>query len=160
MGIDANQLRTLVIRPAISAIGLWSEDAEELLMLTAATESHLGQYIRQVGMNGSSGAFGIFQMEKATYDLLWKNMILPNTSLKAKIRLFTGYEGKPVVERLITDLSLAAIMTRLFYFDIKSPLPPGNDSYEMAAYWKRWYNTEMGKGSMNKAMEDYKKYCA
>jgi hypothetical protein len=156
--INAKQFRELVIRPAISAVGLWSEDAEELLMLTAATETHLGEYLRQSGMNGIAGGFGVFQMQQPSYDLIWKNQILNNPSLKAKIRLFTGYEGKPVIERLITDLALSAIMTRLFYFDIKATLPKASDSYELAAFWKRWFNTEMGKGTINKALEDYKTY--
>jgi len=44
---------------------LYSRDAEELLMLTAACESNLGHYFKQLG-NGP--ALGIFQVEPATYD--------------------------------------------------------------------------------------------
>jgi hypothetical protein len=159
MGIDAKQLRTLVIRPAINAIGLWSADAEELLMLTAATETHLGNFIRQVDMKDDKGAFGIFQMEKGAYEWIWANRITPTASLKAAIRLFCGYDGKPPIQRLMTDLALAAIMTRLYYCNITPAIPNASNIHELADYWKHWYNTELGKGTVEKAITDYKTYC-
>lgn len=57
--MDKRQLRNL-IRRVLIGIGGYSEEAENLLMGTAAQESALGEYIRQLG-NGP--ALGIFQME-------------------------------------------------------------------------------------------------
>ena len=39
VALDASQLRTLVIQPALSEIELWSEAAEELVLGTAIVES-------------------------------------------------------------------------------------------------------------------------
>ena len=44
----ASQIRSLVIRPALSKINLWSPSAEELVLGTAIVESGL-TYIRQWG---------------------------------------------------------------------------------------------------------------
>jgi hypothetical protein len=46
----------------------YSIDARELLILTCATETGGGEYVRQIGFeeNDSLGGFGIFQMEIAT----------------------------------------------------------------------------------------------
>lgn len=155
MTIDANQLRNDVIIPSISAIGLYSEDAVELLMLTAAMESKLGSYIRQVGMTGNDGAFGIFQMEAKTYNRLYDQLITTNTSRSAKLKAYLGYESKPSVQRLITDMALAAIMARLLYFDIQASLPPHDNVPAMAAYYKHWYNTKLGAATPDKAIQAY-----
>lgn len=62
--MDKKQLRELVTH-VLKKYDLYSADAVELLMLTAATESNLGCYIKQVG---GGPALGIFQCEPNTYD--------------------------------------------------------------------------------------------
>ena len=64
MSIDAQQFREEIVRPVLEHLdaadpGIDSPNAEELLMLTAATESQLGRYLRQV----RGPAIGVFQVE-------------------------------------------------------------------------------------------------
>ena len=47
--IDADHLRREIVAPALRHIGMWSEAAENLLLGTAAVESRMGTYLRQIG---------------------------------------------------------------------------------------------------------------
>lgn len=146
MGIDAGQLRELVIRPALKEIGLWSQAAEELVLGTAAHESHCGRYLHQV----KGPALGIFQMEPATYKDIWERW-LPGQGELADDLIRIGSLGSPpygvpLADVMVFNLMFAAAMCRVFYRRIKAPLPPAGDLAGQAAYWKRYYNTELGKG--------------
>lgn len=158
MGIDVTQLENVIIRPSLAAIGLLSDDAVQLMLLTAANESNLGEFLLQKGI-GFGGGIGIYQMQSMTYNMLWDQVISGNSALRAKIRLFLGYEGKPVAQRLVSDLNLASILTRLFYFNIKDPLPKANNIPAMAFYYKRWYNTLLGKATVEEAEANYRRLC-
>ena len=54
MSIDKDQLRELIIRPTLEELDLWSPEAEDLLMGTAAVESNLGQISASVNLVGGS----------------------------------------------------------------------------------------------------------
>ena len=67
----ASQIRSLVIRPALSKINLWSPSAEELVLGTAIVESGL-TYIRQWG---DGPALGLWQVEPSTQNDLYTNFL-------------------------------------------------------------------------------------
>ena len=157
MAIDVNQLRDFIIVPALTAIGMWSPSAVNLLLGTAALETNLGTYLVQKDI-GIRGGLGIYQCESKTYNDIWDNYVLNSIPLRAKIKTYCGYDSKPFPVRLITDLSLATIITRLYYFRIKAPLPAANDTAGLAEYWKKWYNTEMGSGTVEQFIENYNRY--
>ena len=85
MGINKDQFRDL-IRRTLKDITLYSEDAVDLLMMTAAAESNLGEYLRQI--NGP--ALGAFQMEPGTHDDIWKNYLNPKQHLGGPARAKTA----------------------------------------------------------------------
>jgi hypothetical protein len=63
--MNPKQLRELVIRPVLEYLHPdipYSHEAEDLLMMIAAHESHLGEYVKQV----QGPALGIYQMEPDT----------------------------------------------------------------------------------------------
>ena len=157
MGIDANQLRDVIVTPVLAALGLHSPSAVNLVLGTAAQETHMGKYLVQIGI-GFKGGIGIYQMEAATYQSLWNRIIIPSVSLRSKFKLFLGYEAKPPPERMASDLWLATAMTRLHYYAINSALPAANDLPGLANYWKRWYNTALGKGTEEEFIKNYQKY--
>ena len=82
VSIDAEQLRKDIVRPAIEKIGLWSQEAEDLLIGTAAQESHLGTYLRQLG---DGPALGIFQMEPATHNDIHENFLRYKHDLRNRV---------------------------------------------------------------------------
>ena len=132
MGIDAGQLRDLITR-VLQEMGLYSPAATELLMLTAATESHLGTYLRQLG---GGPALGVFQMEPATHDDAWINwmpyhvkisMQASNVSQSAAIRrqrLIKGSMPDGNATELEWNLAYAVFMARVHYRRFPEPLPP------------------------------------
>jgi hypothetical protein len=154
MGIDCQQLKDVVINPALTALGMNTPSAICLLLGTAAQESGMGNYIKQIG----GPAYGIFQMEIQSYERIWGNLIFPNVALRAKIRLLLGYTNKPPASRMASDLMLATIMTRLFYYMVKKPLPEENDITGIAAYWKTYYNSKLGAGTEQEFIKNYERY--
>src|SRR6056297_2531573 len=78
--MEKNQLKKL-IKNTLVEIGFYSESAVNLLMGTAAQESHLGHYIEQI--NGP--AKGIFQMEPATFEDHVNNYLNYKPDLKQRI---------------------------------------------------------------------------
>lgn len=154
MGINCQQLRDIVIKPALASLGMNTDDAVYLLLLTAAQETRLGYYLVQQKI-GFNGGIGIYQMEANAYHSIWDNMIAPYPAMKAKMKLYTGYDSKPPIARMATDLTLATIMARLYYYRVKEALPKRNDVKAMAQYWKKYWNTELGKGTVEQAVKSY-----
>lgn len=140
-----------VIRPALEEVGLYSESAEQLLLGTACSESHLGTYLHQV----KGPALGVFQMEPATHDDLWKNYLAYKSDLSEKIESLIPSRqwGFPDPELMVTDLRYAAIMARLLYRRSPLALPEADDWYGHAAMWKKVYNTHLGAGTEEKFIE-------
>ncbi len=151
MGLNAKQLRELVVRPALKEINLWSQAAENLVMGTAAQESRL-EYLKQLG---GGPALGLFQVEPVTYNDYWDNFITYRNGLHASILRSVQAAKKPPANRVVWDLKYAAIMCRVHYRRVSAPLPEASDLPGLAAYWKKYYNTPLGKGTETEFKENY-----
>ena len=147
--IDASQLRNDIVRPALEDTGMWSLDAENLVMGTAAQESRL-KYIRQLG---DGPALSLFQMEPATYKDIWDNYLSYREDLSETILNAIDASGIPPATRLMWDLRFSAIMCRVHYRRVQEPLP--TDLPGMAQYWKDHYNTVLGAGTVEEFIENY-----
>lgn len=167
--LNKQQLKDLIINPTLMEMGpqFASPYAVELLLGTAAQESHLGEYIKQLG-NGP--ALGIYQMEPATYRDIWENFIRYRHEIKrALVRMFPDISTRrasdvsewqlipPPAERMIYDLKFATVMARLHYYRVDEPLP--RDPQEYAMYWKTYYNTEEGKGTVAEFLHNWARFC-
>jgi hypothetical protein len=150
-GLDIKQVRQHIVRPTLEAIGLWSETAENLVLGTAVTESGL-RYVKQLG---KGPALGICQMEPFTHNDIWRTTLL-GKQLGARVgnlvRPFGG--GTPSPTEMIGNLNYAVAMCRAHYWRIRAPLPE-NEPEALAKYWKRYYNTELGKGRWETAAEHF-----
>lgn len=140
--MDPSHLEKYVIIPACELLGLSSPAAHALLLGTAAQESCLGRYVRQVG---GGPALGIFQMEPATFHDILDNFLKFRPELMKRFK--AKWPLRPEPERMVTDLLLAAVMARLLYFRVDESLPDAHDIAALARYWKRHYNTPLGKGT-------------
>lgn len=158
--IDKQQLRELIVDTLEHLDEItkgkvpFSSEAVELLMMTAAHESKLGTYIRQ--LNGP--ALGIFQMEPATYYDIDDNFLEYRPDLdKAVIAMAPmGTATSEAADELAWNLKLQIIMARLHYYRVPESLPKTPE--ELAQYAKNYYNTSEGKATAEKYLEDYKKY--
>lgn len=148
--MNKTQLKSLIERK-LKEIDLYSIEAVNLLLGTAAQESQMGHYIRQL-FHGP--ALGIFQMEPATFSdhLTYLNR---NPRLKEKVLKAAGVT-ELTAEQLEWNIALAICMARVHYYRKPALLPSTIE--EMAAYWKKHYNTYLGKGTEEEFIVNYKKY--
>jgi len=168
--LNVNQYALHIIRPALDAIGLYSKAAEELLLGTAIQESRL-EHLVQLG-NGL--ALSLFQMEPATHDSIWVDFLpdRPELALKVKrlaIPLQAGskFEGQIYdiilnrtevpVRTLLWNRLYAVAMARVRYYWVPDALPAAGDISRQAEYWKKFYNTPLGKGTEQEYLENWHK---
>lgn len=149
---DQQQLRGL-IKYCLDGLGMYSKAAENLLMGTAAQESRLGTYIRQLG-NGP--ALGIMQMEPATFNDIKNNYLHHRSELVSKILGISGCL-RLMPEYLEWNMALAICMARIHYLRFPELIPV--DLPGMAAYWKKYYNTPLGRGTEQEFIDNYNRYC-
>lgn len=148
--MDAKQLKVLVIGPTLKTIGLYSEAADQLILGTIFQESR-AKYLKQLG-NGP--ALGVIQMEPNTYNDIWDNYLKYKPELAAKITHLAsvgslGPDGRPDVNELVTNLAFAVGMCRVHYLRVKEKLPAADDVEALGRYWKQYYNTELGAGTVD-----------
>lgn len=151
--MNKNEWRRLITE-ALKDIGLYSDDARELIMGTFAQESKF-KYIRQIG---GGPALGYGQMEPATFNDIVMSYLRYKPELMGKIMKSCGIVNlEPVM--LTDNKKLMVCMTRLHYLRVKEPLPSYRDVWAMGEYWKQYYNTPAGKGTVKEFVENYTKYC-
>ncbi|WP_208110244.1 hypothetical protein [Methylocaldum gracile] len=145
-GINVAQLRDLIIRPTLDALGMYSKAAEQLLLGTACHESECGQWLKQ---RWGGPALGIYQMEPATHGDILNNWLMHNADLYGRVMRVIG-DGRFSADRLVYDLRYATVFCRLHYRRRPEPLPEAGDWPAIAAYHKRFYNTVLGKSTPEK----------
>ena len=158
MSISPDHLLAHVIKPTLTyladetGLNLDSENAAMLLLGTQAHESLGGYWLSQAP---TGPARGIYQMEVKTHDWLWSDYLdrrhdLANAAMKMVPR------GQNVAERMVTDLSYATAMCRIYYWAVPEPIP--GDLKGWASYWKRHWNTAAGAGTEAKFIEDWNRW--
>lgn len=156
--MDSNELRKLIettlgklaCLPSYSTIN--RKEAVDLLMGTCAQESHLGTYRRQLG---GGPALGIFQMEPNTFNDILNNYLKARTPLRDKILEISSLkEFSP--EDLVDNDILAICMARVHYLRKPDSIPASLDG--QAEYWKKHYNTYLGKGTVEEYKANYKRW--
>ena len=147
--MNAQQLHDYIIKPALEYMGgnYNSKNARFLLLCTAAIESQCGEYIKQI--NGP--ALGIFQMEPATHEDIWRNCDVIQSDFGEVISALgvTRTKNDPDKDLIISPV-YACAMARLKYSMDSAPLPDHNDIKAVYAYYKRIYNTEFGASTYDK----------
>jgi hypothetical protein len=153
--INVQQLRELIIKPALNDLHLYSEDAEELLVFTCAVESGGGTYIKQI--NGP--ALGIYQMEPETYWDIRMNYLPHKQSLSVLVSTMFGLSYISMDEyRLVHDLRFATAMCRIHYARVPEALPAAHDLDNMWDYYKTYYNTLKGAAKRDESISKYLAY--
>lgn len=148
--ISHKQLREYVIQPALGAIGVYSKEAEELLIATAAVESNLGTFLKQNG----GPAVGLYQMEPRTFNDVWSYLI--GTSKYHSIMTSCNLSKTPECNDMISNMQLSTVMARMNYLRFPEPLPKSNDFEGLWAIYKKIWNTELGKTTRDEFLSAYK----
>ncbi|GKT29316.1 hypothetical protein ADUPG1_001146 [Aduncisulcus paluster] len=105
MSIEIGQFRDLTQR-VLKGIGLYSPEAEELIVFTVAAES-----------NGA-------QMEPRTHDDIWENYLAYREELGELVLEVCGMGNGPDVACLEFNLAYAIAMARIHYRRVPEALPP------------------------------------
>ena len=143
--MPASQIRSLVIRPALTKINLWSRSAEELVLGTAIVEGGL-TYLKQ---HGEGPALGLWQVEPATHDDLYTNYVHYRPDLGMALAELRA-AGASMDDNLAANLLYGAAVCRLICYRRPEPLPEAGDIEGQAAFWKQHYNTPFGAGTVSK----------
>lgn len=153
-----DDIRDYVVRPVLTSLNLRDIAREQLVVGTGLVESNY-DYLDQT-TPGPGPAYGFWQMEKLTHNDLWDTYInYQPSALRDALLEIAGARMRPDVTALHWNLRYAAAMCALRYRRVRAPLPAANDYEAMAAYWKQWYNTPLGKGTIEKALPAFKRVC-
>lgn len=141
----------------------------QLLFGTAAQESNF-QARRQSGFKAGSlrGGFGLWQLERES---VTDSLILTRSKavLREKSIKFIGDAYKSILDRgdpeVILQMMvrsegdrLSCLFSRLHYLRVHDPIPPTVPAH--AQYWKTFYNTVKGKGTVSQYLANWKSLCS
>lgn len=131
----------------------------EMMLLTAAAESSL---IFRCQLHGGP-ARGLCQMEPATAldtfrwlgckNVLWERFTDIWLSLKT-VHWFAPTEDE-VTWHLTHNDAFALALARLHYRMFPEPFPRAFAKVDQASYWKKYWNTEKGKGTVEHALRQW-----
>lgn len=160
--INYQQFKEHIIEPVYNALRLEDPLWKILLTGTFARESRGGTYIVQI----AGPALGPFQMEPVTYHSLWDHFLPNRLPLYLCLaNLCHLKDGRPEARRMVYDLYYSCAMAAVRYLERRKPLPKVDEDFEgnkeleqlrlLANYWKKYYNTPLGKGTPDQFIRDY-----
>lgn len=141
------QIRKYIVRPALEHMGFNRPADVQLVMATGAAESGY-KFIDQVtrGEEFPGPAFGWWQHEAATVHDIWRWLnARPELAKKTREKMILMQDN---VDQLHGNLYYGAIMCRLHYMRFREQIPAYGDREGMARYWKKYYNTVEGAGTI------------
>ncbi|MDG3442455.1 hypothetical protein [Nitrospirillum amazonense] len=151
-----SQLRIRVVEPILARIStparrLDSPAAVNLVLGTCAQETgfnFIGQY-------PAGPAVSPWQIEPVTHDKVRARLKEEHPDLDGALDALL-VPGIDPHAQLAWNLAYAAAFCRLLYWLEPRPLPAANDLAGLAAYWKDFYNTRLGKGTVDEFQRNYR----
>ena len=151
--IDFKEFKNLILIPALQSVDLFSDNAVALLLDTMAQESGFATYVAQEG----GPAKGVFEMEGNTYNNII-NHLSSQPILRNKILLACNFKDIPSVSETIWNLRYASIIARVFYLLCPGDLPDANDIEGQWEYYKKYWNSNLGKATREEFMANHQRY--
>ena len=149
--INAKQFREIIIQPVLDFLGSKSIEEENCLVMTMAHESKGCTYITQLD---GGPAFGPYQMQKGTFNDLFRYINESNPRAVNKLCGFCNYITKPFAEDMQHDLRLATYMA-CWYYMCRAPKEIPANLKLLAQYVKQYWNTPEGKATPGEYYLDY-----
>ena len=159
--ISIKQVESLV-KQTCSLLGskYASDDAVRLVVATGIVESRY-EYIKQMG-DGPARSF--WQVEAATAVDNLAHYLKHRPKLMQKcadasyvdLKHWQNFDEKIWEEILEKNIAAGIIHCRLKYWRVPKRMP--NTIEGMSIYWKKYYNTEQGKGNPEHFIDAYRKY--
>lgn len=159
--INVLDFRDLIIKPTLAELAkveprINSDAAVALLLGTALCESEL-TFLRQRVNGGFGPAISFFQVEPITHEDVKRYLKERRPDLAKRVFAPTNVLDPDDFE-LATNLRYSTGIARIKYWMDPHPLPLADDIRGLADYYKRVFNTELGKGTAKKFLEFYQRY--
>lgn len=151
--MDSNRFLDETVTPVLKQMDMWSAEAEKLLIMTACHES--GGYQYRVQVNGP--ALSYFQIEPASFSDMWDRYLADKPDRKEKVAQFLP-EGMDTLEALEKDDQFACASARMIYAMEPTAIPHVKDDVGLSEYCKTYWNTELGKATPEKYLDDFRLY--
>ena len=159
--MDVKDFRDLIIKPTLDELAkaeprINSDAAVALLLGTALCESEL-KFLRQRVDGGFGVAVSLYQIEPATHKDVKRYLGERKPNLAKRVfGLSTVID--PDDFELATNFRYATAIARIKYWMDPESLPLADNIRGLAGYYKRVFNTELGKGTAKKFLEFYHQY--
>lgn len=150
--MNARQFLEETLRPTLHKMEMYSPAAEKLLLMTACHESGGFVYDRQV----DGPALSYYQIEPATLNDLYENYLSFRPERQALLDQFMPEED--IRDEGLMDAVYATAAARLIYTRVPEALPEFADDDGMGRYCKKYWNTEAGKATAEKYINDWLRY--
>ena len=141
------QIKEIIVW-ALKEMDLYSHEAADLIYKTGMAETGY-KHLKQMG---GGPAIGFWQVEPATLIDIMDNYVNYRPKLLEGLKSL-GFSPDDVETRVMSNIALQAVFCRLKYKRDKYALPLIGDLQGQAEYWKRVYNTHLGKGTIEHFME-------
>ncbi len=151
--MNAARFLNTIIRPVLMEMDMHSASAEKLLLMTACHES--GGFKTRVQYSGGP-ARSFYQIEPATLEDLGDNYLRHRPRKMLKLQKFEPIAAN--VDEMLLDDRYATAAARMIYSRVPEPLPAVEDNDGMARYWKSYWNTYLGAGTVAKFLDDWDRY--
>lgn len=144
--------RTIIV-PALSMMPSYMSTASSIVGL-AGVGGVESNYVTRYQF-GNGPARGFWQMEKFTHDDIWATFMPYNPDIAQSVKnILNGIQ--PSSDLLPISDIYACMMARIKIYRAPPPLPAAGDEIGWASYWKTYYNTAGGAGTIDHAIPFFK----
>lgn len=147
-----NQFKNLFVIPVLKDMKIYHKNRVSMVCGTVAQESNY-KYFAQLG-NGP--ACGLIQMEPNTAKDIRDNWI----KYKSKYKTFWDKyinDDLSLEDNLRGNIHFQVFICICHYLRVPAFIP--SDLEGQAEYWKKYYNTYLGKGTPEEYINNYNRYC-
>ena len=133
-----------IVEYALYRIDAYSDDALALVVRTGMAESG---YRALKGYGEGNPAIGFFQIEPATMNDMIDNYISYRSHYEKNLISLGMNFKKDTIMSVMSNIGVQAALCRIHYRRDKHSIPSWDDLEGQAKYWKRVYNTNLGRGT-------------
>jgi hypothetical protein len=140
MGIAANELKDLIIRPTLQYLDQQDIGYEELLVATAAQESSLAFHCQCE----RTGGLGIYRITAGKHREIWDKVLIKNPEIASRIRGLASQQQflRAPHQELVTNLSYTTAIAWAIYQCYEANLM--QDLSTMAKLWSQYFDNGTG----------------
>ncbi len=133
-----------IVEETLYTLDMYSDDALSLIMRTGWAESG---YRALKGATSGNPALGFWQVEPFTAEDTLDNYVKFRPRIKESL-LLLGLNEEKLEFSLLSNIAIQVAFCRLKYRRDKKSIPSRDNIEAQAKYWKRVYNSELGRGTI------------